>query len=105
MAAKNLQTDIKKVLAYSTVSQLGYMFLGLGVGAYTAAFFHVITHGKGRMYPHGSQVNPEERWKIAMYVATLQNPEAAAAEAAAGGRDRRLRRRGFRAGRRHVASA
>ena len=38
------QTDIKKVLAYSTVSQLGYMFLGLGVGAYTAAFFHLITH-------------------------------------------------------------
>lgn len=38
------QNDIKKVLAYSTVSQLGYMFLGLGVGAFTAAFFHVITH-------------------------------------------------------------
>ena len=38
------QTDIKKVLAYSTVSQLGYMFLGLGVGAYTSAFFHLITH-------------------------------------------------------------
>ncbi|MBC8986273.1 NADH-quinone oxidoreductase subunit L [Pedobacter sp. N36a] len=38
------QTDIKKVLAYSTVSQLGYMFLGLGVGAYNGAFFHVITH-------------------------------------------------------------
>ncbi len=38
------QTDIKKVLAYSTVSQLGYMFLGLGVGAYTGGFFHVITH-------------------------------------------------------------
>ncbi|WEK19579.1 MAG: NADH-quinone oxidoreductase subunit L [Candidatus Pedobacter colombiensis] len=38
------QNDIKKVLAYSTVSQLGYMFLGLGVGAYDGAFFHVITH-------------------------------------------------------------
>ncbi len=38
------QNDIKKVLAYSTVSQLGYMFLGLGVGAYTGALFHVITH-------------------------------------------------------------
>src|SRR5690554_7157104 len=38
------QNDIKKVLAYSTVSQLGYMFLGLGVGAFTGAFFHVITH-------------------------------------------------------------
>ncbi|OZI06785.1 NADH-quinone oxidoreductase subunit L [Siphonobacter sp. BAB-5385] len=38
------QNDIKKVLAYSTVSQLGYMFLGLGVGAYTSGFFHVMTH-------------------------------------------------------------
>jgi NADH-quinone oxidoreductase subunit L len=38
------QHDIKKVLAYSTVSQLGYMFLGLGVGAYSGAVFHVITH-------------------------------------------------------------
>jgi NADH-quinone oxidoreductase subunit L len=38
------QNDIKKVLAYSTVSQLGYMFLGLGVGAYSGAVFHVITH-------------------------------------------------------------
>ncbi len=38
------QSDIKKVLAYSTVSQLGYMFLACGVGAYTAGVFHVITH-------------------------------------------------------------
>lgn len=38
------QNDIKKVLAYSTVSQLGYMFLACGVGAYTAGVFHVITH-------------------------------------------------------------
>jgi NADH-quinone oxidoreductase subunit L len=38
------QNDIKKVLAYSTVSQLGYMFLALGVGAYTGALFHVMTH-------------------------------------------------------------
>jgi NADH-quinone oxidoreductase subunit L len=38
------QTDIKKVLAYSTVSQLGYMFLAAGVGAYTAAIFHLATH-------------------------------------------------------------
>jgi NADH-quinone oxidoreductase subunit L len=38
------QNDIKKVLAYSTVSQLGYMFLALGVGAYSAAVFHVMTH-------------------------------------------------------------
>lgn len=39
-----LQNDIKKVLAYSTVSQLGFMFLGLGVGAYTSGIFHVTTH-------------------------------------------------------------
>ena len=38
------QNDIKKVLAYSTVSQLGYMFLAVGVGAYSAALFHVLTH-------------------------------------------------------------
>ncbi len=38
------QNDIKKVLAYSTVSQLGYMFLALGVGAFTAGIFHVMTH-------------------------------------------------------------
>jgi NADH-quinone oxidoreductase subunit L len=38
------QNDIKKVLAYSTVSQLGYMFLALAVGAYTGAVFHVMTH-------------------------------------------------------------
>lgn len=34
--------------------------------------FHVITNGKGRMWPHGSQVNPEERWKIVRYVQKLQ---------------------------------
>ena len=39
-----VQNDIKKVLAYSTVSQLGFMFMALGVGAYTAAVFHVMTH-------------------------------------------------------------
>ena len=38
------QTDIKKVLAYSTVSQLGYMFLACGVGAYQTALFHLMTH-------------------------------------------------------------
>ncbi len=38
------QTDIKKVLAYSTISQLGYMFLAVGSGAYVAAIFHMVTH-------------------------------------------------------------
>ena len=39
-----MQNDIKKVLAYSTVSQLGYMFVGVGVGAYAAGVFHLMTH-------------------------------------------------------------
>lgn len=38
------QNDLKRVLAYSTMSQLGYMFLAIGVGAYTAAIFHLVTH-------------------------------------------------------------
>ena len=39
-----VQNDIKKVLAYSTISQLGYMFLALGVGAFSAGIFHLMTH-------------------------------------------------------------
>jgi NADH-quinone oxidoreductase subunit L len=39
------QRDIKRILAYSTVSQLGYMFVGVGVGEYTAGIFHLLTHG------------------------------------------------------------
>jgi len=39
-----VQDDIKRVLAYSTISQLGFMFVGLGVGAYTAGVFHLVTH-------------------------------------------------------------
>src|SRR5436853_5558479 len=39
-----VQNDIKKVLAYSTISQLGYMFLGLGVGAFSAGIYHLMTH-------------------------------------------------------------
>ncbi len=38
------QFDIKRVLAYSTISQLGYMVMALGLGAYVAAVFHLITH-------------------------------------------------------------
>jgi NADH-quinone oxidoreductase subunit L len=46
------QTDIKKVLAYSTISQLGYMFLACGVGAYSAGIFHLMTHAffKGLLF-------------------------------------------------------
>jgi NADH-quinone oxidoreductase subunit L len=39
-----VQNDIKRVLAYSTISQIGYMFVGLGVGAYAAGIFHLVTH-------------------------------------------------------------
>jgi NADH-quinone oxidoreductase subunit L len=39
-----VQTDIKRVLAYSTISQIGYMFIGCGVGAYAAGMFHLVTH-------------------------------------------------------------
>jgi len=47
-----MQKDIKKVLAYSTISQLGYMFLGCGVGAYAAGIFHLMTHAffKGLLF-------------------------------------------------------
>ena len=38
------QDDIKKVLAYSTISQLGFMFIAIGAGAYVAAIFHLVTH-------------------------------------------------------------
>ena len=47
-----VQTDIKRVLAYSTISQLGYMFLACGAGAYSAAIFHLVTHAffKGLLF-------------------------------------------------------
>jgi NADH-quinone oxidoreductase subunit L len=47
-----VQNDIKRVLAYSTISQLGYMFLGVGVGAYSAGIFHLMTHAffKGLLF-------------------------------------------------------
>jgi NADH-quinone oxidoreductase subunit L len=47
-----VQPDIKRVLAYSTISQLGYMFLGVGVGAFTAGIFHLMTHAffKGLLF-------------------------------------------------------
>src|SRR6516165_10477904 len=46
------QTDIKKVLAYSTVSQLGYMFMACGAGAFSAGIFHLMTHAffKGLLF-------------------------------------------------------
>ena len=47
-----VQTDIKRVLAYSTISQIGYMFIGLGAGAYAAGVFHLMTHAffKGLLF-------------------------------------------------------
>ncbi len=64
-----VQPDIKRVLAYSTISQLGYMFLALGVGAYGAAIFHVVTHAffKGTLFLgagsviHGNADNQDMR--------------------------------------------
>jgi NADH-quinone oxidoreductase subunit L len=64
-----VQPDIKRVLAYSTISQLGYMFLALGVGAYAAAIFHVVTHAffKGALFLgsgsviHGNADNQDMR--------------------------------------------
>ena len=64
------QNDIKRVLAYSTVSQLGYMFLAVGTGAYVAAIFHMITHaffkallflGAGSVI-HGMHNEQDMRW-------------------------------------------
>jgi NADH-quinone oxidoreductase subunit L len=62
--------DIKRVLAYSTISQLGYMFLAVGVGAYTAALFHMVTHAffKALMFlgagsvMHGMEDEQDMRW-------------------------------------------
>src|SRR5690348_11849065 len=51
-----VQNDIKKVLAYSTVSQLGYMFLACGVGAFSAGIFHLMTHAFFRSEEHTSEL-------------------------------------------------
>ena len=64
-----VQPDVKRVLAYSTISQLGFMFLALGVGAYAAAIFHVVTHAffKGTLFLgagsviHGNADNQDMR--------------------------------------------
>src|SRR5699024_10559877 len=68
------QNDIKKVLAYSTISQLGYMFLAVGSGAYIAAIFHMVTHaffkalmflGSGSVI-HGLDGEQDMRWMGAL---------------------------------------
>ena len=68
------QNDIKKVLAYSTISQLGYTFLAIGSGAYVAALFHVVTHaffkallflGSGSVI-HGMDDEQDMRWMGAL---------------------------------------
>ena len=53
-----VQTDIKRVLAYSTMSQIGYMFLAVGVGAYSAGFFHLLSHAffKALLFMSGGNV-------------------------------------------------
>ena len=59
------QNDIKKVLAYSTVSQLAYMFFGLGIGAWVAAIFHLLAHGffKGLLFMASGIGHPRRRWR------------------------------------------
>ncbi len=65
------QDDIKKILAYSTVSQLGYMFLGVGVGAFREGVFHLVTHAffKGLLFLAAGSVmhalnNATDAWKM-----------------------------------------
>src|SRR5205814_1870426 len=53
-----VQTDIKRVLAYSTVSQLGYMFAALGLGAYAAGIFHLVTHAFFKAVAHHAHETP-----------------------------------------------
>ena len=78
------QNDIKRVLAYSTVSQLGYMFLAMGVGAYAAGIFHLYTHaffkallflGSGSVIRHGRRAgHAEDGWPVveaALHVETF----------------------------------
>src|SRR3546814_15935089 len=59
-ALASVQSDIKKVLAYSTVSQLGYMVIALGVGSWTEAFFHAFTHAlfKAGLFLGAGSVSP-----------------------------------------------
>ena len=58
------QRDIKRVLAYSTISQLGYMFLAVGVGAYVAGIFHLVTHAffKALLFP-GCRIRHPRAWR------------------------------------------
>jgi len=55
-----VQNDIKRVLAYSTVSQLGYMFTAIGVGAFSAGIFHLMTHAffKALLFLGSGSVTP-----------------------------------------------
>ena len=67
--ASGVTVDGKEKSAYAGVANLtADAYKGLSEGH----IFHVITYGKGLMWPHGSQISPEDRWKIAKYVKTLQ---------------------------------
>ena len=51
-----MQTDIKRVIAYSTMSQIGYMIMGVSVGAYAAGLFHLMTHAFFKaLHVHGGR--------------------------------------------------
>ena len=89
-----VQNDIKKVLAYSTVSQLGFMFAALGVGAFTAGVFHVMTHAffKGLLFlgagsiMHGmhDELNMQKMGNLRKYMPTTHKTFFIAALAIAG---------------------
>ena len=71
------QNDIKKVLAYSTVSQLAYMFFALGIGAWTAAIFHLVSHGffKGLLFMgSGSVIHGAGGEQDMRYMGNLRGP-------------------------------
>ena len=93
-----VQTDIKKVLAYSTISQLGFMFVALGVGAYGVAIFHLYTHAffKACLFLGRGQRDPRARRRAG-------HPQDGRARAADSRHVRDLRR-GDRRHRRHSAA-
>ncbi len=88
-----VQDDIKKVLAYSTISQLGYMVMGLGVGAWTAAIFHLFTHAffKANLFLGAGSVSPLRLAPLVRHEEVDGRPEEAHAPDLLDVRDRHAR--------------